>query len=122
MKRKRNVYGDSEQTAMLRKNQKVQAEQGKVLKKIVKEIKIMAQTLQDLKDAITEIGAAVEADTAQDIKVVEAINALIAKIEQLGQGADFQAEVDALKAASSKLSSDNAAVQAAIDAATPPQQ
>ena len=79
----------------------------------------MASTQQDLKDAITAIAAAVDKDVAQDEKVVEAINALIAKIEASGN-TDFTEEVAALAAASTKLGSDNDAVQAAIDKAVPP--
>ena len=77
----------------------------------------MAVTIEELRAAITDISAKVDADVAQDVKVVEAINALIAKI---GAGQDFTAELAALQAAGNKLSSDNAAVQAAIDAAVPP--
>ena len=76
-------------------------------------------TRQDLQDALSGIQSAIEADVAQDIKVVEAVNALLAKLEAAGN-IDFQVEVDALKAASLKLGSDNAIVQAAIDAAVPP--
>jgi methyl-accepting chemotaxis protein len=93
----------------------------KLLKQNTKEIKKMASTLEDLKNAIAEIGTAVDADIEQTTKVVEAVNALIKKIEDMGQATDFQAEVDALKAATAKLASDNAAVQEAIDkAGTPP--
>jgi len=76
-------------------------------------------TRQELNDALAEIQTAIDADVAQDVKVVEAINALLAALEAAGN-TDFQVEVDALKAASTKLSSDNAAVQAAIDASVPP--
>lgn len=79
----------------------------------------MAQSLVDLQAAITAIGEAVAADVAQDLKVVEAINALIAKIETLGNP-DLTAEVAALAAIAAQLTSDNAAVQTAIDAAVPP--
>jgi predicted transcriptional regulator len=79
----------------------------------------MAQTLADLQAAITAIGEAVAADVAQDLKVVEAINALIAKIEALGNP-DLTAEVQALATIASQLTSDNAAVQEAIDKAVPP--
>ena len=51
--------------------------------------------------------------------MVEAINALIAKIEALGNP-DLTAEVAALAAIAAQLTSDNAAVQTAIDAAVPP--
>lgn len=82
---------------------------------------IMAGTIQDLKDAIAPLQAAIDADVAQDEKVVEAINALLKKIEELNVPLpDLQPEIDALKAATAKLSSDNAAVQAAIDTAVPP--
>lgn len=77
--------------------------------------RIMA-TLQDLKDQIAAIETAVEADVAQDIKVIAAIEALLKALEAAGT-TEFQAEVDALKAVSSKLSSDNQAVQDAIDKA-----
>lgn len=76
----------------------------------------MAATLVELQAAITAIGQAVEADVAQDLKVVEAINALIAKIEAIGNP-DLTAEVQALADIAAKLSSDNVAVQTAIDAA-----
>lgn len=79
----------------------------------------MAQSIAELKAAIAVIGDAVEADVAQDLKVVEAINALIAKIEALGNP-DLTAEVEALSAVAAKLAGDNANVQAAIDAAVPP--
>lgn len=79
----------------------------------------MAQTLEQLRAAIEAIGVAVDADVAQDTKVVEAINALIAKIEASGN-TDFTQEVAALASISAKLSSDNDAVQAAIDKAIPP--
>lgn len=108
---KRNSYVSNEEAFL--------GVQGKLLKKLTKEIKNMAATLQELKDAILDIGVKVDADFEQDKKVVEAINALIKKIEESGTQ-DFQAEVDALKAAGEKLASDNAAVQAAIDSAVPP--
>ena len=86
----------------------------------MKEVNKMAQTLADLQAAITAIGEAVAADVAQDQKVVEAINALLAKIAELGN-TDLTAEVEALAAIAANLTGDNAAVQAAIDAAVPPQ-
>ena len=79
----------------------------------------MSQTLADLQAAITAIGEAVAADVAQDVKVVEAINALLAKITELGNP-DLTAEVEALAAIAAQLTSDNASVQAAIEAAVPP--
>ncbi len=91
-----------------------------VQKKILREVLKMAATVKDLQDAIQGISDAVDADVAQDLKVVEAINALLAAIAAGGSTADFQPQIDQLKAVSSKLSSDNAAVQAAIDAAVPP--
>ena len=91
-----------------------------ILKQLEKGDKRIMATLQELKDAIEAINSAVEADVEQDKKVVEAINVLIKKIEDLGQTQDFKAEVDALKAAGEKLGKDNADVQAAIDAAVPP--
>jgi len=80
----------------------------------------MAQTLADLQAAITAIGQAVEADVAQAAKVIEAIDALKAKIDALGNP-DLTAEVQALATIASRLSSDNSAVQAAIDSVIPPQ-
>lgn len=84
-----------------------------------KEKEIMAN-VQDLQAKIAAVAAAVDQDVAQDLKVVEAIDALIAKVEALPGGADLQPEIDALEAASAKLTGDNAAVQAAIDKAVPP--
>lgn len=78
---------------------------------------IMA-TLQELRDAIAQIGVAVEADVAQTALVVTAVNALIAKINASGT-TDFATEVAALSAATAQLSSDNAAVQTALDEAGP---
>lgn len=74
----------------------------------------MSATLQELKDAITAISGAVDADVAQTALVVDAVNKLIAAIKASGT-TDFAEEVAALAAATSKLSSDNAAVQTAID-------
>lgn len=88
--------------------------QNRELKYINKQLGDQMATLQDLKDQIAEIETAVEADVAQDIKVIAAIDALLKALENAGNH-DFQAEVNALKAASSKLSSDNQAVQDAID-------
>lgn len=79
----------------------------------------MSQTLADLQAAIEQISTAVDADVAQDVKVLEAIEALIKKIEESGN-TDFTAEVTALSKIAEKLSSDNDAVQAAIDKALPP--
>lgn len=92
---------------------------GVVLLLIKGELKNMAQTLADLQAAITAIGVAVDADVEQDLKVVAAINALIAKIETIGNP-DLTAEVSGLATIAAKLAGDNAAVQAAIDAAVPP--
>jgi hypothetical protein len=91
-----------------------------LLQEIRKGAKHIMATLQDLKDAIADIQTKVDADVEQDVKVVEAINVLLAKLATLPNTQDFQEEVDAVKAASAKLSSDNAAVQTAIDAAVPP--
>lgn len=76
----------------------------------------MPSSLADLQAAITAITVAVDADVAQTALVVTAVNALIAKIQASGSH-DFDAEVAALAATTSKLSSDNAAVQTAIDEA-----
>lgn len=78
-------------------------------------------TRQELNTEIAAIHTAVDADLAQTQVVITKINELIAAIQNSGN-TDFQAEVDALKSATSKLASDNAAVQAALDATpTPPQ-
>lgn len=87
---------------------------------ITKEIQTMSASITELQAAITAIGEAVAADVAQDVKVVEAINALIAKIEALGNP-DLSAEVQALADIAAQLASDNAAVQAAIEKAVPTQ-
>lgn len=85
--------------------------------KLRKEVNTMAATLAELKAEVENIKVAVDADVAQTALVVEAVNALIAKIEA---GADFTEEVEALRAATAKLSSDNAVVQAAINKANTP--
>lgn len=91
-----------------------------MLDPILKELKKMGASIAELQAAITAIGEAVAADVAQDVKVVEAINALIAKIEALGNP-DLSAEVQALADIAANLASDNAAVQSAIEKALPPQ-
>lgn len=75
-------------------------------------------TRQELNTALEAIRVAIDADVAQDLVVVEKLNALIAALAAAGN-TDFQAEVDALTAATTHLSSDNSAVQAALDAALP---
>jgi hypothetical protein len=98
--------------------------------KIVKELMLQNKRLKKLEDTlmatreelnagIAEIHTAVDADLAQTQLVITKINELIAAIAAAGN-TDFQAEVDALKAATAKLSSDNAAVQAALDQVVPP--
>lgn len=79
----------------------------------------MAKTREELGAEIAALAAAVDADVEQTTKVIEAVNALIKKIEESGN-TDFTAEVEALSAATVKLSSDNATVQEAIDKAVPP--
>lgn len=90
----------------------------------------MAATLQELKDGlaalvneVTELHTSVDAEIAQTGLVVEAVNKLIAAIGSAGNQ-DFAEEVTALssalgglQAARSKLASDNASVQTAIDSA-----
>ncbi len=91
------------------------------IEKIVTEIKqkenTMPQTLQDLRDAITALDTKIDEDLTQTGQIIVAVNALIAKIGTGTPPADFQAEVDAVNALITKLTSDNPAVQAAIDAA-----
>lgn len=91
----------------------------KILTKLKRMEVLQMATRQELNAALEEIRTAVDADVAQDLVVVEKINALLEAIRNAGN-TDFQEEVDALRAATTKLSSDNAAVQAALDSAVPP--
>jgi hypothetical protein len=74
----------------------------------------MVQTLADLQAAITAIGDAVNADAAQDQLVINAIEALIAKI---GTNPDYTNEVAALGAAVGILTNSNAGIQTELDKA-----
>lgn len=76
----------------------------------------MAVSLAELQAAIEALNQKVDEDIAQAAEIVSAVNALIAKIQASGNQ-DFTAEVQALSAIASKLTADNPAVQAAIDAA-----
>lgn len=76
----------------------------------------MAITQAELQAAIENLSTKVDEDIAQTAAIVTAVNALIAKIQASGNG-DFTAEVEALAAITAKLTVDNPAVQAAIDAA-----
>ena len=72
----------------------------------------MAQTLNDLKDALVALDTKIDEDLAQTAQLITAINALLAK---LSAGADVTAEVAAVSSMITKITSDNAAVQKAID-------
>lgn len=74
----------------------------------------MAKTLDELRAAITALYVKVEEDVDQTAQLVVATTKLL---EKLNAGSDFQAEVDAVTEVVTKLTSDNPAVQAAIDAA-----
>lgn len=79
----------------------------------------MAKTLDDLREALTAVDGKIDEQKAQTASLIVAVNALLAKIPP---SPDYQAEVDALVAMAGKLTSDDADVQAAVDAAniTPP--
>lgn len=74
---------------------------------------IMAN-LADLEAKIVELSGKVDDDVAQGAAIIVAINALLAKIPA---NVDYQPQIDALNAIISKVTSDNPAIQAAIDAA-----
>ncbi len=124
-KKAKNLYGDSEMLAILRRiNSKTtisatsNSQLIPLLLDLKKEIIKMAKTLAEVMTAITELGTAIDADVEQDKVVVTAVNALIEKLKNIPPGTvDLTAEVDAVLAATSKLSADNAAVQAALDSA-----
>lgn len=85
--------------------------QNKRLKKM--EERIMA-TLQDYEAKVAELSQKIDEELAQTAAVIVAVNALIAKITA---GVDYQPQIDALNVLTTKLTSDNPALQAAIDAA-----
>lgn len=70
--------------------------------------------LADLEAKIVELSGKVDDDVAQGAAIIVAINALLAKIPA---NVDYQPQIDALNAIISKVTSDNPAIQAAIDAA-----
>ncbi len=87
-----------------------------VLSKLSTQETQMAATLQDLRTALALLDTKIDEDLAQTVAIVTAVNALIAKLGS-ALSPDVQAEVNAITALTSKLVSDNPAVQAAIDAA-----
>lgn len=88
-----------------------------IQKKILREVLKMAKTLADLQTAIAAISDAVDADVEQDKEVVRVAKVLIDKIKGMPNSQDLETEVNALSAATAKLSSDNQAVKDALDEA-----
>lgn len=76
----------------------------------------MAAQMNDLRNVMTILDAKLDADLLQTVAIITAVNSLIAKLGTV-LSPDVQAEVDAIVAMTNKIMSDNAAVQAAIDAA-----
>lgn len=76
---------------------------------------------QDLQAAIAAIKQAIDADVAQDEKVTEAINILIAKIEGSGDK-EYEHEVAALSDISAKLLEANTNLKTAVERAMPPHE
>lgn len=76
----------------------------------------MAAQMNDLRNVMTILDAKLDADILQTAAIITAVNSLIAKLGT-ALSPDVQAEVDAIVAMTTKIMSDNAAVQAAIDAA-----
>lgn len=94
-----------------------------VLLLIKGELTNMALSLQDLRDAITAVGVAVDQDAAQDQLVIAAIEKLIKKIEENPNAQDFTTEVAALSAVINVLKNSNTGVQTEldkVDGSTPP--
>lgn len=75
--------------------------------------KIMAN-LQELEAKIAELSLKVDEDIAQGAAIITAVNDLLARIPP---SADYQPQIDALNAIIAKVTSDNPAIQTAIDAA-----
>lgn len=78
-------------------------------------------TLQELEAKITELEEKVELDVQQGAAVIAGINDLLSRTPGTP---DYQAQVDRLNALIAKVTSDNPAIQAALDAippVTPPQ-
>ena len=71
-------------------------------------------TLQELEAKIAELSTKVDEDVAQGAAVITAIQELLKRIPA---STDYQAQVDAVNAIISKVTADNPAIQAAIDAA-----
>ena len=77
------------------------------------EVHIMA-SLTELEAKIAELSTKVDEDVTQGAAIIVAINALLAKIPA---SVDYQPQIDALNAIIGKVTADNPAIQAAIDAA-----
>lgn len=81
----------------------------------------MAQTLQDLQDAIAAVSEAVAADAEQDKAVIALIEKILAKQnENPGQPVDFTPFVSALSDAVASLKGSNDSIQTEINKANPP--
>ena len=74
----------------------------------------MSKNIDELREALTAVDAKIDEQKAQTASLIVAVNALLAKVPA---SPDYQAEVDALTSMAAKLTSDDADVQAAVDAA-----
>lgn len=87
------------------------------LYEIKREVRTMAATQQELKDAITSLGIAVQADSDQDQLVITKIEDLIKKIKDSPSAPDFTQEVAALSAAITSLQGSNDKIKTELDKA-----
>lgn len=71
-------------------------------------------TLEELNAKIAELSTKVDDDVTQGAAVISAIQALL---QRLPASPDYQAQIDAVNAIIGKVTADNPAIQAAIDAA-----
>lgn len=79
--------------------------------------------MSELTDAVAELGAKVDADTAVDSSAVTLLNGLTQLIKdlqtQVGQAADVPAALAAVKAFSATLEANNSSLAAAVVSNTP---
>lgn len=84
------------------------------LEKLERMVKKIMASLEELNAKIAELSARVDADVEQGAATILAVRELLARIPA---SPDYQAQVDALNEIITKITSDNSAIQAAIDAA-----
>lgn len=77
----------------------------------------MAKTLAEVQAAQAELDSAIDEQTGETVKLIKAVDDLLARVPVTP---DLQPLFDSIQASKAKLVGDNAAVQAALDKANAP--